>query len=100
MTEKPKRSRVALVVFADVDPGWGDPENIAAWAIKRALGAERGAFKGDPVTVQVNGQDVGVIFHDVIEVGMAAGNGYLWTHVTPKVFRQWSWQFDGEQVDE
>jgi hypothetical protein len=34
-----------------------------------------------------------------MELGMALGNGYAWTELTSKAFRQWEWQHDEERTD-
>lgn len=99
-----ERQRVALVVFADVDGGLTDSWHVASRALRQKLGP----MDGQVHTVKLGGQgrEIGVRFHDVMEVGMAAGNGYLWTEPTSKAFRQYSWQFEklpcatcGELID-
>ena len=89
---QPERQRVALVVFADVDGGLSDSWHVA----QRALREKLGPMDGEVHTVKLGGHgiEIGVRFHDVMEVGMAAGNGYLWTEPTSKAFRQYAWQFE------
>jgi hypothetical protein len=96
-TAMPPRSRVALVVFADVDGEIGD-----GWAlVQRVLMEKLGEPDGTEHPVTIGGSDgqrtFNVRFHDYMEAGMAAGNGYLWTRPTAKAFKQWQWQFEGEE---
>lgn len=89
------RTRVALVVFADVE--CSDGSNLdaldASMFVKRVLRAKLGHFDGRSHTVAMaNGTEFAVRLHDAMEVGMAAGNGYLWQQVTSKAFRQYAWQ--------
>lgn len=89
--DKPKRARVAVVVFADVDPAISD-----GWAVVAHLLREKFGTQGEEHVVPMRGGDIRVRFHDAMEVGMAAGNGYLWTEPTSKAFRQYTWQDEDE----
>jgi hypothetical protein len=82
MTE---RKRAALVLFVDSESG-ADDEVDFSFLVKAAL-HQSGAFKdGLKATIMGNERSVRVV--DVVGVGMAAGNGYLWTEPTTKAWRQ------------
>jgi hypothetical protein len=76
--------QVAVVVFIQargVDER--DAGNGAMMAVRQAWGP--GTLL--PVRSARGTENVRVV--DAMEVGMAAGNGYLWTEVTGKAFRQY-----------
>lgn len=79
----PDEFDVAVVVFAragGVDAP--DAAHRAEMAIREAIGAALPLpHRNDTVKGRV------VRFISVMEVGMAAGNGYLWTQPTIKAFR-------------
>lgn len=97
MSDQEQRQRVAVVVFADVSGGIRDGHNL----VHRLLVEKLGDFDGTEHPVALGGLDDARTFqvriHDVVEAGVAAGNGYLWTRPTSKAFRQYSWQFDGDE---
>lgn len=82
--------RVAITVFATVravdlvDAGF-----IAQAAIRRALlEVHRRDHEGLVVMSPMRHGGVPVRIHKLMETGMAAGNGYLWTQLTPKAYRE------------
>jgi hypothetical protein len=97
-----QRHRVAVVVFCETEGvDYHDAGTGAVMAIEHALnGGETGATGHAALARVASGDDnpprVGFIrkdglrvmadVHDVMEIGMAAGNGYLWTHPTRKAF--------------
>jgi hypothetical protein len=89
------RTRVAVVVFADVTGEISDAHHLVERLIREHFG-----YDGEEHSIAMRGAAAGREFrirvHEVMEAGMAAGNGYLWTKVTSKAFRQYPWQFDGE----
>jgi hypothetical protein len=91
------RKRVALIVFADVDSDIGGAHHIAERALRGLIGPMEGETHTVRMSAVKGGTEFAVRFHDVMEAGMAAGNGYLWTQVTSKAFRQYEWQFAGEE---
>lgn len=81
--------RVAVTVFATVRAvDTQDAGAIASIAIRHAL---REASV-DPIKAVLacphRDGDIPVRIHQVMETGMAAGNGYLWTHTTSKAYRE------------
>lgn len=95
------RTRVALVVFADVE--YSDGSNLdtleAGMFVRHAIRQAMGDFDGRSHTVTIrNGAEVAVRIHEAAEVGMAAGNGYLWSEVTSKAFCQYAWQENTRDV--
>lgn len=80
--------RVALVVFCEAS---GADAYDAAYHAQRALTQQLSPNHARPALLNPvsfpNGVTLPpVVVHDVIEVGMAAGNGYLWTSPTSKAF--------------
>lgn len=96
---KPARQRVAIVVFADVEGEISDPQHVAERVIRDKLGPMRGEVHTVRLGGRSDGRELGVRFHEVMEAGIAIGNGYLWTSVTSKAFRQYTWQAEGEEQD-
>lgn len=89
--------RVAIVLFAEVHDESADDRDAAHRAeagLKAALaGDAKVEFRDRKWHVSVKGADskfapcdVDLTVHDFEEVGMAIGNGYLWTRVTSKAF--------------
>lgn len=82
--------RVPITVFAsvravdEVDAGF-----IATAAMRRAFKASSIQGHGAPLTIQVQlkGDWLPVHIHQIMETGMAAGNGYLWTTASSKAYR-------------
>lgn len=92
-----KRTRVVLAVFLDVEEdASGDLVDVgdASMIARRAIVQAMGDFDGRIHEVTVNKYLFNVRVHEAIEVGMASGNGYLWTSGTAKAFRQYEWQQD------
>ena len=82
--------QVAVVVFCEVDTELEeDAEVIAALAVRRRL-TQTGAPNEWPADISTDayGHHFPVRAVRAMEVGMAAGNGYLWTRVTAKAFRE------------
>jgi len=77
-----KRKKAAIVLFVDsadvhsaVDMG-----SVVKWALR-----ELGVMKNG-LTTTVRGEELKIEVHDVMEAGIAAGNGYLWMEPTSKAF--------------
>lgn len=82
--------RVAVVVFCEVDTeSQEDAEVVAALAVRRGL-TKTGAPNEWPADLSVDayGHHFPVRAVRALEVGMAAGNGYLWTAPTWKAYRE------------
>lgn len=84
--------RVAVVVFCEAPDG---DSTLATIAIRKALGDRSkpydGTFVEQNVTIYKDGQVdkvYPVLPVAVMDVGDAAGNGYLWTQPTPKAYRE------------
>jgi hypothetical protein len=76
-------THVAVVLFCDVESET-EAEQIAEITISRLLGPLPQML--EPVQTS-NGKELpAVLVHEVREVGMAAGNGYLWTQPTLKAY--------------
>lgn len=77
--------RVAVVVFCEVvSETQEDAENVASLAVRRGLGGgESGTWPAD-LSTNAYGLRWSVTAKRVLEVGIAAGNGYLWTQPTIK----------------
>jgi hypothetical protein len=86
------RYRVAVVVFADVKgTDYGDAASGAAMAVRAAVSGQRMALPNDlpcPIADQTRfeGLDMSTRVVAVMDLGMAAGNGYLWTEPTRKAW--------------
>lgn len=85
MTE---RTRVAVVVFADVDGEVVDAHHVVERMLRKKLGDCDGTEHAIRVGAPDSTFEVHVRFHDAMEAGLAAGNGYLWTAPTRKAFRR------------
>lgn len=82
--------RVAVVVFTNVRAcDYGDGCNIAARAVEHALNAQMAG--DDSLTFRSARKDsefrVPVQVAEVMELGMAGGNGYLYTLPATKAYR-------------
>jgi hypothetical protein len=77
---------VGVVVFMRA-PGVDarDAAARAEWALRRAIRATPDASLTDEGR---NGTGAAMPVVDLMEVGMAAGNGYLWLRPTPKAARE------------
>lgn len=81
--------RVSITVFATVRAvDASDGAAIAQVAIRRALLAARTDPAEFVVPCSMRDGDRPVRIHTLMETGMAAGNGYLWTHATSKAYRE------------
>lgn len=95
------KQRVALVVFAEVEAD--DPsvemEPYDAAVVLKSLLKRSVAFgpSAHNVVWPSNKVDHTVVIHEAVELGMACGNGHLWTGPTDKAFRGKEWQ---RQVEE
>jgi hypothetical protein len=79
--------RVAMIVFTTVRAvDELDGHHIVRHAIRSALAAE--SVDTDKVLLLARFRDaeIGVRVHDLIEVGTAARNGYLWTKPTGQAY--------------
>lgn len=90
--------RVAITVFATVAGVDAlDAASIAALAIRQAIWAATGEDRRRmPLTIpsKFRDEERPVRIAVVMESGMAAGNGYVWTQPTAKAFRE----FGSEQT--
>ena len=81
--------RVAITVFATVRAvDCSDGAFIAQAAIRRALLDARPNPDQFVVMSPLRRGAKPVHIHKVMETGMAAGNGYLWTQATSKAYRE------------
>lgn len=81
--------RVSVTVFVTVRGVDAlDAGSIAEVAIRRALLAARTNPDEFVVPCPMRTGVRPVRIHKVMETGMAAGNGYLWTDVTSKAYRE------------
>lgn len=81
--------RVSVTVFATVrGVDELDAGSIAQVAVRRALLDVRATEDEFVVMCPHRDGDRPVRIHTVMETGMAAGNGYLWTHTTSKAYRE------------
>jgi hypothetical protein len=78
---------VAVVVFVEAQ-GYNehDAGTGAMLAVRQAFGGPRMELPADITLRMANRPDESMAVVDVIEVGIAAGNGYLWTRPTKKAF--------------
>lgn len=89
MSER-QRHRVAVVVFVEAEGAdERDAGNGAELAVRQALAGPRLGLPADITLKMANRPDEAMTVVDVMEVGMAAGNGYLWTRPTSKAFREY-----------
>jgi hypothetical protein len=84
-----KRTRIAVVVFADVSGEASDAEHVVEYWVRQRLGPLDGTEHPVPLR---DASEVKVRVHNVTEVGVAAGNGYLWTEPTSKAYGMYEWQ--------
>ncbi len=79
--------RVAVVVFVEVDGDVvdTDAEIIGKQAVENALAGNPRVWPAD-LSLDAFGQRWPVTAVKCMEVGMAAGNGYLWSRPTGKAF--------------
>lgn len=83
-----EKHRVAVVVFCEVDTETlEDAEIVAALAVRRKL-AGHGSLAPLPADISTDAyrHHFPILAVRVMEAGIAAGNGYLWTHPTSKAF--------------
>jgi hypothetical protein len=88
------KRRVAIAVFCEVEAvDERDAAHIATVALRGAI-ARDGKASDDlhvallPFRMRRDGKIItrDVAVHDVMDAGMAAGNGYLWTRPTSKAY--------------
>lgn len=85
-----KNFRCAIVIFCESegvderDAGTGAVMSISH--LLREGGLLGQEYLSIPSPPRPDGRSWETKVHDVIEAGMAIGNGYLWTHVTSKAF--------------
>lgn len=79
--------RAAVVLFVDIDDDKvSDSRDLAVltqWGLHQA-----GFTLDKPMQVAFKNDILNVRIVNVMEAGMAAGNGYLWTDVTSKAFTE------------
>jgi hypothetical protein len=82
--------RSAVVVFVEAKGAdERDAGNAAELAVRQALAGPRLGLPADIILKMANRPDEAMTVVDVMEVGLAAGNGYLWTRPTSKAFREY-----------
>ena len=74
--------RAAVVLFVESESG-GDPIDLAA-LVSAALW--QNGTKTDGLVASLQGVEHRITVRDVMEAGLAMGNGYLWAEVTSKAF--------------
>lgn len=80
--------RAAVVLFVDMDEKeCQSPQDLAEFTRQGLFQAGFGMHKG-PIPVTFRGEVKEVRLVDVMEAGMAMGNGYLWNEVTTKAYTQ------------
>src|SRR5436309_9023724 len=85
----PTSHRVAITVFTTAEGvDLGDASAIAKRAVWRALAAANTNPDGWTIIAQFSDEPLPVQIHDVIDTGMAAGNGYLWLEPTAKAYHE------------
>lgn len=96
------RRRVAVVVLADVEAVDDmDAANAVSLAVRAKLaGSARVSLPIElPIPLKRRATSrPGVV--DVMDLGMAAGNGYLWTYPTHAAWRDRGLTLDGEGRDD
>jgi hypothetical protein len=98
------KQRVALVVFAEIESEAPDIEvdPLIASTVLRHLIRKSLPFGPNKHKVfwTMNEHTYDITIHEAMEVGSAAGNGYLWTELTSEAFRGQTWQseLNGEVI--
>jgi hypothetical protein len=91
-----EKHRVAIVVFAECEGADYHDAAVGAQMSLNHLLREGGIlgreFKTLPSPPRRDGHSWETTIHHVMEVGMAAGNGYLWTEPTSKAFPREDWE--------
>lgn len=81
------KHRVAVTLFATVECVDGrDGGHILTYAVRHALRSALNEAGHLPFESHNGTRTIRV--HDVMDTGMAAGNGYLWLEPTSKAFRE------------
>lgn len=81
------KTRAAVVLFVDTDDEIFEARDLAAYVRQGLFQAGfYGPDKSLPVKFQGNVININIV--TTMDVGEAAGNGYLWTNVTSKAFRE------------
>lgn len=79
------KTRAAVVLFVDTDDEVFEARDLAAYVRQGLFQAGLyGPDKSLPVTFQGNVININIV--TTMDIGEAAGNGYLWTNVTSKAF--------------
>lgn len=90
------RTRAAVVLFVDIDDDIiKNPDELGTF-VKQGL-RQAGFIKG-PLPVKFRDKVIEIRIVDVMDVGMAAGNGYLWTETTSKAYTQHGIYTDKQQA--
>lgn len=80
------KTRAAVVLFVDTDDDIFEPSDLATF-VRQGL-YQAGIGYDTPLPVKFQGKTLNINIVQVMDAGVAAGNGYLWTEVTPKAFRE------------
>jgi hypothetical protein len=81
---------VVIAVFVQATGvDYGDAAAIAQMALRRAL-VTANTSDGDQITIDATFRDQpgDITIAGLKEVGVAVGNGYLWTQPTSKIYRE------------
>lgn len=90
--------RAAVVLFVDMEEGTAQsPQDVAEFTRQALYQAGYGMNK-NPLLVTFRQQVKEIRIVDVMEAGIAIGNGYLWTEVTTKAFMQRGIYTDKQQA--
>lgn len=82
------KTRAAVVLFVDIDEeDCSSPQDLAMF-VKQGLHQAGYSLHKAPIMVTFRGKIMQVRIVDIMEAGVAAGNGYLWTEATSKAYTQ------------
>lgn len=88
--EEPKRERAAVVLFVDSETVTSEDMAVV---MRHAL--YRNKMLQEGVAAVAGGVEHHIRIVDVMDAGIAAGNGYLWTAPTPK-----AWQYNEHHLNQ
>ena len=92
--------RAAVVLFVDMEEGTAQsPQDVAEFTRQGLYQAGFGMHKENgEIPVNFRGEIKKIRLVDVMEAGLAIGNGYLWTDLTTKAFLQRGIYTDKQQA--
>lgn len=80
------KTRAAVVVFIDTDDEVFEARDLATF-FRQGL-YQAGHLPDQPLPVKFKDKVINLNIVSIMDAGVAIGNGYLWTEVTPKAFRE------------